>query len=99
MVGLSYLRSLAKLWKRPRIAKLRVEVNQRLTSSVARCITSRNVIELSPAAARRGAQLQREMRSRLWRVEDSSQGCKELPEWQLVRMNGERVSRHGNMRY
>jgi predicted SprT family Zn-dependent metalloprotease len=60
-VGLAYLRSLAKLWKHPQIAKLHVQVNQRLTSSVARCVASRDIIELSPAAATRSRRLQREM--------------------------------------
>lgn len=61
MVGRAYLRSLAKLWKHPRIAKLQIEVNRRLTSTVARCVTGGDVIELSPAAARRGTRLQKEV--------------------------------------
>lgn len=61
MVGLAYLRSLAKLWKHPRIAKLRIGVNPLLTSTVARCVTGVDIIELSPSAARRGARLQLEI--------------------------------------
>jgi predicted SprT family Zn-dependent metalloprotease len=61
MVGLGYLRSLAKLWKHPRVARLQIEVNHRLSSTVARCVADGNIIELSPSAARRGTRLQREM--------------------------------------
>lgn len=61
MVGPAYLRSLAKLWKHPRIAKLPIEVNLRLTSTVARCVAGENIIELSPAGARQEGRLLREM--------------------------------------
>ncbi len=61
MVGLAYLRSLAKLWKHPRGAKLRIDVNHRLTSTGARCGAGEDIIELSPAGARQGGRLQREM--------------------------------------
>jgi predicted SprT family Zn-dependent metalloprotease len=61
MVGQAYLRSLATLWKHPRVAKLRIDVNPRLTSTVARYVTGADVIELSPSAAKRGARLQREV--------------------------------------
>ena len=61
VVGQAYLRSLATLWKQPRIARLHIAVNPRLTSTVARYVTGADVIELSPLAAKRGARLQREM--------------------------------------
>lgn len=61
IVGQAYLRSLAKLWEHPRIAKLRIVVNPRLRSTVARYVTNADVIELSPYAARRGARTKREM--------------------------------------
>ncbi len=61
MVGPAYLRSLAKLWKHPSTAKLSVKVDPRLTSTVARYVAADNVIELSPAAAKQGALLKREI--------------------------------------
>lgn len=61
MVGYAYIRWLAKLWRYPRIAKLQIAVNNRLSSTVARCVRGADIIELSPAAAKQGARMLREI--------------------------------------
>jgi predicted SprT family Zn-dependent metalloprotease len=60
-VARNYLRSLAKLWKHPPIATLQIEVNERLTSTLARWLPQKGLIEISQAAARRSRELQREI--------------------------------------
>lgn len=61
MVGRSYLRALAKLWKHPPVRKLQIRTNKRLMAIVSRCDASQGLIEISSKVASRSARMQREI--------------------------------------
>jgi predicted SprT family Zn-dependent metalloprotease len=57
----SDLNSLATVWAHPRVSSLRVIVNKRLRTTLARWIPPEDVIQVSPAAAERGQNVLRQI--------------------------------------
>lgn len=55
------LRSLAEIWRQPRVSQLRIRFNARLTSTVARLMANEGVIELNPTVARLDSRNRREV--------------------------------------
>ena len=55
------LRSFADIWQQPRVSKLRIRVNPRLTSTVARLMAHEGVIELNLTVARLDLRTRREV--------------------------------------
>jgi predicted SprT family Zn-dependent metalloprotease len=60
-VGSTHLNSLSRLWAEPRVRALEIQVNPRLRATVARCVASKGVIEISPSVPRRTMTSQREI--------------------------------------
>jgi predicted SprT family Zn-dependent metalloprotease len=56
-----YLKALAQLWAEPRVRRLRLRSNPRLTATVARCVANADLIQLSPFAASASNRLRREI--------------------------------------
>ena len=88
-VDVAYTKALAKLWRHPPTADLRLRVNPRLTSTVARWVSSTDVIELSPAATERSAAAQREIicheaAHRVVRDRHGTPAQPHGPEWQAL---------------
>ena len=61
MIDSDYLKSLAEIWGEPRIRTLRVQVNSRLRSTVARSKLSSNTLEINKRVSKRSATSQREI--------------------------------------
>jgi predicted SprT family Zn-dependent metalloprotease len=55
-----WLRSLAQAWRHPDVSRLRVRLNPRLTTTLARLLVSHSVIELNPTVTRLNARSRRE---------------------------------------
>lgn len=55
------LDALAKIWKQPRVSRLRISVNPNLKSTLARWLPRTDVIEISTAAKSRGNSALREI--------------------------------------
>jgi predicted SprT family Zn-dependent metalloprotease len=60
-VGVAFLRSLDQLWAEPHLRSLGIQVNRRLRTTIARCVASKGVIEISPSVERRTTRSQREI--------------------------------------
>src|SRR5215510_13035498 len=61
MISTSYLRALAKRWKFPALARIRIDVNYRFTSTAGRWVARSNAIEISQAVAGGSARERREV--------------------------------------
>ena len=61
VVDTRYLKELAQLWEEPRVARLQLQSNPRLTVTIARCIANANMIQLSPVGASAARRLRREI--------------------------------------
>ena len=59
--GVAILKFFDKLWAEPHVRTLAIQVNSRLRATVARCVASKGVIEISPSVERRTIRSQREV--------------------------------------